>query len=211
MTVRSTVRRTVCAVIIALPLLCAAAEEQAAAPKDPVSPSADFHGREEGGRSWVRAALTKARGERLEGELLLSFATLDLDTPAGNGPARKSVPLAEISFIEFVRWQGQKRGKNEYLFNPVRIRVTMTDRTVIESRINTRALYRLRLKTGDRTRTLFPCFFEYREKDAWKNSGEKDVKYPETNPNGETVVKIELIHVSETSPLDAIIKLLEKK
>jgi hypothetical protein len=209
--VGSTIRRTACAVIVALPLLTMAAEEKALDPKDPVSPSADFHGKDEGGRSWVRAALVKARGERLEGELLVTFASLDLDIIVDNNPKKRSVPLAEISSIEFTRWQGQRRRNNEYAFYPSLIRVTLADKTVVESGAGIRMLYKLRLRTGERSRTHYSYFFDYREKNAWKNSGEKEMTYPEKNPHGETVVKIELIHASEASPLDAIIRLLEKK
>ncbi|HOD13305.1 MAG TPA: hypothetical protein PLA65_16900 [Spirochaetota bacterium] len=210
MTTGRTIRRMVWAVIVALPLLSVAAEEKAPGPKDPVSPSADFRGKVESGGSWVRAALVTAQGGRIEGELLLPFATLELGVPADGTAKKRPVPLAEIASIEFTRWRGQRRQKNEYAFYPSLIRVTLADKTALETGAGIRVLHKLRLRTGERSRTLYSYFFDYREKDAWKNSGEKDMAYPEKNPHGETVIKIELVHSSETSPLDAIIKLLSK-
>ncbi len=210
MTVGSTIRCTVCAILITLPLLLVAAEEKAPGPKDPVSPSADFSGKEGDRQHAVRAALVKARGERLEGELFLAFTSLNLSVAGTGGAKIRTVPLAGIAAIEFVRWQGRKRRDNEYAFYPTRIRVTLADKTVIESGINTTSLYRLRLRTGGRTISLYTFFFEYREKDAWKNSGEKTMAYPETNPHADTVVRIEMLHESGTNPLDAIIKMLSK-
>lgn len=201
--------------LAAIAVFCAiaaiAADEKAPGLKEPASPSVEFRGREESGQSWVRAALVRARGERLEGELLLAFAALDLETVADNKPAKRSVPLAEIASIEFTRWQGYRRRKNEYAFYPALVRVTLADKSVVASRANLRMLYTLRLRTGDRVRTYYSYFFDYREKDAWKNSGEKGMDYPQSNPNADTVVRIELVRASPAGPLDMIFKMLEKK
>ena len=188
-----------------------AAEEKSSGPKDPVSPSVDVGGKEAGGQSWVRAALVRAHGERIEGELLVSFASLDLVMTTDKGSAKKSVPLASISSIEFVRWKAQKRRNNEYAFYHSETRVTLADRTVMTGAMNIRALNRLRVKSGDRVRTLYTYFFDYRDKDSWKNSGRKEMEFPETNPNGDTVVSITFLREPDAGPLDLFIKGLRKK
>jgi hypothetical protein len=203
--------------MLAAAMFCAAAltagEEKAgggSGPKDPMPPSADLRGKEGERQSWVRASLVRARGDRLEGELSVSFPSLNLSVEGTGGAKNRTVTLVEITAIEFTLWQGRMRRKNEYAFYPVRMRVTLADRSVIETGMNTLEFHRLRLRTGERTRTYYTYFFDYREKDAWKNSGMKDMKYPETNPLGDTVVKIIFIHESEAGPLDLFIKGLKK-
>jgi hypothetical protein len=201
--------------VLSVTLVCAvvttSAEEKAGGPKDPVVPYTDPGGKEGDRQSWVRASLVKARGERIEGELQLSFTTLELDVIVDNNPAKKSVPLAEISSIEFVRWQGRKRRNNEYAFYHSEIRVTLVDKTAIQCKKNVRELNRLRLRNGDRTGSLYTYFLDYREKDAWRNSGQKEMNYPETNPHGATVVRINFIREPDAGPLDLFIKGLKKK
>lgn len=196
-------------------LFCAvvttAAEDKADGPKDPVTPYTDPGGKVGDRQSWVRASLVRAKGERLEGELMFSSAALDLETIGNNSAGKKSVPIAEISCIEFIRWQGQKRRKNEYAFYHSEIRVTLADKTAIQCKKNVRELNRLRLRNGDRTVSLFTYFFDYRDKDAWRNSGQKEMNYPETNPHGATVVRINLIREPDMGPLDLFIKGLKKK
>jgi hypothetical protein len=181
-----------------------AADEKAAGPVVPVAPFADFGKATAAGE--VRVSVTRARGEVLEGVLIVSFTSVDLPTGGGT----RSVALADLASIEFVRWQGQKRRNNEYAFYPSQVRVTLMDKSVIETS-GIRALGRLRLMTGGRRRTLYSYFFDYREKDAWKNSGQKEMAYPETNPHADTVVKIAFIQGAGQNPLDTIINILKKK
>ena len=187
------------AVIVALPLLSVAAEEKAPGPKDPVSPSADFRGKVESGGSWVRAALVTAQGGRIEGELLLPFATLELGVPADGTAKKRPVPLAEIASIEFTRWRGQRRQKNEYAFYPSLIRVTLADKTALETGAGIRVLHKLRLRTGERSRTLYSYFF-----DCEKARGKAPAKgrWRIRKNHGETVIKIRAGSLYETSPID---------
>jgi hypothetical protein len=208
---RTITLRSLClAAFMASALLCAA-EEKYPGPKDPAAPAVDQGGKRADLQSWVRVALARARGERIEGELLVSFASLDLPVPGEKHPAKKQVALADISSIEFVRWRGQARNKNEYAFYHSEVRVTLADKTVVLSAMNIRALNRLRVRNGDRVRSLYTYFLDYRDKDAWRNSGQKEMKYPETNPHADTVVSITFLHEPEAGLLDLFFKGLKKQ
>ena len=179
------------------------------APEGPAVPAVDAGGKKgPAGQADFPATVTTAKGESMTGSLLLSFDAIEVDT-AEEGPERKkSIPLASIKTIEFTQWRGTLRRKNEYAFYPARVKITLRDGKAYQCTRVAPALNRVLFKDYRGKRVLYAYFFDYRDGTTWKNSGETEMKYPETNPFAGTVVRIDFTAAEMRNPLEFLFKQL---
>jgi hypothetical protein len=130
------------------------------------------------------------KGEAMAGSLILDFDALEIDV-MDNGVARKeTIPLSGIDLIEFIRWRGTERRKHEFTFYPLQTRIRMADKKVYECGRNIQKLNKILFKNFKGNRFVYAYFYDYRKNDVWKNSGEPDIRYPETNPPAGTLLRI---------------------
>lgn len=187
-------RRALIPALIAVLLSDAAARAEYSPPKNPdepviVTPSGDDRGGKKG-ETELEVTVVTARGERITGILLTGAAAVDVEVAENGAVVKKSVPLAGIASVEILRWQGKSLRKEEYVFRPAHIRLTMADKTVYECLKDIRIFGTLRVRALNRVRAVYSYFYDYRRDKKWKNSGMEDIRYPETNPHGDTAVQI---------------------
>jgi hypothetical protein len=185
---RRSCRRHACAVIlaaVAIRMPAIADPKPPADPRDPVIDASDA-----GKKSLeVPVTIINARGDRREGSLILDFESLSVPAASGDATA-ETIPVKQIRSIEFLRWEGRKIRLNEYAFYPCQVRITLVDGRSRESGRPIPALARLRFRDSGVTRYIHSSFYDYRVKDAWKNSGQRDPHYPELHPHPETIMQI---------------------
>lgn len=177
------------------------------APREPSDPTVDAGGkRSTAAEADVTATVITAKGEPMTGSLLLPFDTIEAETAEKGPEGKKSFPLASIKTLEFTRWRGTLRRKNEYAFYPVLMKITLRDGKAYQCSRVTPALNRLLFKDYRGRRVLYAYFFDYRDGKKWKNSGEADMAYPDTSPAAGTVVRIEFAAAGMKGPLDWLFK-----
>jgi len=160
-------------------------------PKDPDAPVVDIKGKNDKGTTDdVRVTVETVKGEAMTGSLILDFDALEINV-MDNGAARKeSIPVVNIDSIQFIQWHGTERRKNEFAFYPSQTRIIIKDKKVYTCGRNIPKLNKLLFKNFTGSRFLFSNFYDYRKKNMWKNSGEADMRYPETNPPAGTLLRI---------------------
>jgi hypothetical protein len=123
-----------------------------------------------------------------------------------NGVARKeTIPLAGIDVIEFIRWRGTERRKHEFAFYPSLTRIRMGDKKVYECGRNIPKLNKLLFKNFKGNRFMYAYFYDHRKDDRWKNSGEPDMRYPETTPPSGTLLRIIFTKTGEKNILEKLL------
>jgi hypothetical protein len=171
-------------------------------PRDPDPPAVDIKEKNKGKPEDTRVTVETMKGEPMEGSLILDFDLLDIEV----GTARKeSIPLAGIDSIEFIQWRGTERRKNEFAFYPCQTRIIMKDKKVYVSDRNIPKLNRLMFKNVKGNRFMYSYFYDYRKNNAWKNSGETDMRYPETNPPPGTLVRIIFLKTENKNWLERLL------
>jgi hypothetical protein len=159
-------------------------------PRDPDPPAVDIKEKDKGKPEDNRVTVETMKGEPMEGSLILDFDLLDIEVMDGGAARKESIPLAGIDSIEFIQWRGSERRKNEFAFYPIQTRIIMKDKKVYICGRNIPKLNRLMIKSAKGSRIMFSYFYDYRKNNAWKNSGEADMSYPETHPSPGTLVRI---------------------
>jgi hypothetical protein len=179
------------------------------APKEPAEPAVDVRGKKAGaGGADFPVTVFTAKGSALTGSLILKFDAIEIET-AGEGHERtKSISLSSVESIEFMRWRGALRRKNEYAFYPALAKITLRDKKTYECLRITPAFGRLMLKNHAGSRFIYVYFFDYRNGKTWKNSGETGMNFPETNPLAGTVVRIDFTAAEMKNPLEMLFRQL---
>lgn len=156
-------------------------------PADPADPDVHLKGEEP-----HRFAVTvvNARGGRRSGTIDLPADTVGVSAVAGPEVKSMTLRVRDIDRIEITSWQGSRRRNNGYQFVPHRANVLLRDGSVVQCRGAIDFLTRLVLRQGGRRARVYTWFYDYREKNRWRSSGEEDLDYPETHPHEETVVRI---------------------
>jgi hypothetical protein len=81
----------------------------------------------------------------------------------------------------------------------------MKDKKVYVSDGNIPKLNRLMFKNVKGNRFIYSYFYDYRKNNAWKNSGEADMRYPETNPPPGTLVRIIFLKTENKNWLERLL------
>ncbi|MBN2161124.1 MAG: hypothetical protein JW807_17185 [Spirochaetes bacterium] len=202
------------AAALALPcLLAGQGKDKPGAVRPPVEPSAPdvdiVQNKRRPDGDGLPVTVVTARGDTVTGVLVVPFDSLDIEA-AGDGPkGAVTVRVADIDSIEFTRWAGKERRKNEFAFYHSAARITLKDKQVIECGRNIPALDRLVFRDEKRSRSLYSYFYDYLKNGAWKNSGETDIAYPETNPHADTLVRIIFLRKKTVNPLETILRTIQ--
>lgn len=177
-----------------------------ASPKDPSSPSVELRDpRDAGRKSDLPATIATARGDKKTGTLTVKFGSMEVSAEEGGAPRKMSLSIADIDSIEFTRWRGVERRKNEFAFYPAGMKITLLNKKVLLCGGGVPLLNRLAFKNGGESRFLYSYFYDYWKNGAWKNSGQSDRSYPETNAPGDTVVKIIFLKEEMKNPLEKLL------
>ncbi|HOT47151.1 MAG TPA: hypothetical protein PLM53_19670 [Spirochaetota bacterium] len=177
-----------------------------APPKDPSSPSVELRDpRDAGRKSDVPATIVTARGDRKTGTLTMKFGSMEVSAEEGGAHRKISIAIAEIDSIEFTRWRGVERRKNEFAFYPAKMKITLLDKRVLMCNGGVSLLHRLPFRDGGGSRFIYAYFYDYWKNGAWKNSGRSDRSYPETTAPGDTVVKIIFLKEEMKNPLEKLL------
>jgi hypothetical protein len=137
-----------------------------------------------------QVSLINAKGEMKSGSLMLTFDSIDVNISDTGANEIRKISLSSIDSIEFIRWKGTEVRKNAFVFYPSQINILLSDKKTIECFSNIKQLNKLGLRDGKRIHNAYAYFFDYREKNVWRNSGQADMLFPETNPHENTVVRI---------------------
>ena len=160
-------------------------------PDTPFQPRVDINEtRHALGDHTYRVSLINARGDKRSGLLALKTDFIDIDVSDHGSVEKRKVSIASIDSIEFKKWKGTEGRGNEFLFYPAQIKITLADKKIIECRSDIKILNRLTLIDGKNSVSQYTYFYDYRENNAWRNSGRSDLSYPETNPHEDTVLQI---------------------
>jgi hypothetical protein len=175
-------------------------------PAEPSVPGVDIGGAKgQGGEKELAVTVVTVKGESMTGSIIIKSETLEIEIDENGASVKKALPLAAIDTIEFSRWRGMQRRKNEFAFYPSLTKITMTDKKIYECARAIPALNRLLFKNYRGKRFLYAYFYDYRVKDRWKNSGEQDLRYPETNPLAGTLLKITFARAETKNPLEQLL------
>ena len=176
------------------------------APKDPSVPPVELLDRKYTGREKAMAAtIVTARGDKKTGTLDVTFGAIDVELVEEGARRKTSVALADIESIEFTRWRGIERRKNEFAFYPCEIRIVLRDRKQLLCAGRIPVLNRLSFRQGGESRFIYSFFYDYLKGGSWKNSGQAGREYPETNPFGDTLVRIIFIREEMKNPLEKLL------
>ncbi|MBN2080160.1 MAG: hypothetical protein JW838_14420 [Spirochaetes bacterium] len=175
-------------------------------PETPEEPSVRPAGEKEPAGVESPALLVTARGGKMRGVLQVGVSILDVPVHRGDSTSTVRISISDIDSIEFLRWRGREIRKGEFAFRPVRVRITLRDGTVMESAGHIAALARFTLREGGRVRTVFSCFHDYRKNGRWAHSGATGIDHPETNPHGDTLVRIVFEKPAAFNPLEMLFK-----
>jgi hypothetical protein len=160
-------------------------------PEPPLQPRVDINEtRHALGDHTFRVSLINARGDKRSGLLALKTDFIDIDVSDHGSVEKRKVNISSIDSIEFNKWKGAEARENEFLFYPARIKIVFADKKIIECRSDIKILSRLNLIDGKNSVFLYTYFYDYRKNNAWRNTGQADMSYPETNPHEDTVVRI---------------------
>jgi hypothetical protein len=175
-------------------------------PKDPDVPAVDIDEKKDKGNSeGIPVTVVTVKGEAMTGSLIPDFDVLEIDV-MDNGTARKeSIPLVSIDTIEFTHWHGTELRKNEFAFYPSQTRITMKDKKAYVCGRNIAKLNKLLFKDFRGNRFVFSYFYDYRKNNVWKNSGEAEMRYPETNPPVGTLLRIMFMKMEEKNILERLL------
>ncbi len=160
-------------------------------PEPPIQPRADINEtRHALGDHTYRVSLINARGDKRSGLLALKTDFIAIDVSDHGSIEKRKGNISSIDSIEFNKWKGTEIRGNEFLFYPAQIKIVFADKKIIECRSDIKILNRLTLIDGKNSVSLYTYFYDYRENNAWRNTGQPDMSYPETNPHEDTVVRI---------------------
>ena len=175
-------------------------------PKEPSSLSVEVLNPGGSGRETdIPATIVTARGDKKTGALAVKSGSIEVETVEEGGRRKMTVAIADIETIEFTRWRGVERRKNEFAFYPSETRILLRDKKALVCRGSIPLLNRLAFKYGGESRFIFSYFYDYWKHDAWKNSGQTGREYPETNPSGDTLVKIIFLREEMKNPLEKLL------
>jgi hypothetical protein len=176
------------------------------APKDPSAPSVDLRDpKNAGSGTSIPATIVTARGDKTTGFLAVTFTSIEVESLEDGRRRKMTVAVADIESIEFTRWRGVERRKNEFVFHPSEMKIILRDRKSLLCTGSVPLLSRLPFTHGGENRFVYSYFYDYRRNDAWKNSGQAKREYPETNPFGDTLVKIIFIREEMKNPLEKLL------
>ena len=174
-------------------------------PQDPDVPAVDIKEKDRVKAADIRVTVVTMKGEPMEGSLILDFGLLDIEVMDGGAARKESIPIAGIDSIEFIQWHGTERRKNEFAFYPARTRIIMKDKKEYMCGRNIPKLNKLMFKNVKGSRFIFSYFYDYRKEGVWKNSGEADMRYPETNPPAGTLLRITFTKTGEMNLLERLL------
>jgi hypothetical protein len=194
------------ALLLFLSLPLHAESDSPAPPKVPEEPSVRPVKEEEKTGGEAPVLLVTARGKKTRGRLRIKAPDLDIPVLHGDAVKPLKVAIASIDSIEFLRWEGRERRKNEFEYRPVMVRFTLRDGKVVLSAGHIPSLDRLSFRDGGRERTVFSCFRDYRKNGRWVHSGAAAIDHPEKNPHGDTLVRIEFETPPAFNPLEMLFK-----
>ncbi len=176
-------------------------------PRDPAAPSVDLRDRKDAERvSDVPVTIVTARGDSTTGFIDLQSGFIEVQAAEEGTYSKKNVAFGDIQSIEFTRWRGAERRKNEFVFRHWEMRIVLIDKKALQCRGNIPALNRIAFRDSRGGRAVFSFYYDYWKDGAWKNSGRTDRIYPETNPLGDTLVKIIFIKEEMKNPLEKLLK-----
>jgi len=210
MYVRSDVLLLFMAVLIFFPSFLAGETETPSRklriPKDPDVPAVDIKEKKDQGKAVdIPVTVETAKGDAMAGSIILNFDVLEIDIMDNGIEQKKAIPLEGIDSIDFVRWRGTERRKNEFVFYPSQTRITMVDKKIYECGRNIPLLNRLLFKNFKGNHFMYAYFYDYRKNNVWKNSGEPDMRYPEINPPAGTLLRIIFTKTGEKNILEKLL------
>jgi len=159
-------------------------------PDNPVAPKVDVNEQKDKEKQNYQVSLINARGEKKSGSLVLTFDSIDVNVSDTGANEIRKISLSSIDSIEFIRWKGTEVRKNVFMFHPSQINILLSDKKTLECRSNIKQFNKISFRDGKRIHIAYAYFFDYRENNVWRNSGQADMLYPETNPHENTVVRI---------------------
>ncbi len=175
-------------------------------PEDPSAPSVEVRDRRDSGRATdLPATVVNARGDKRTGSLVVKFGSLEVETMEGGARRKTAVAIADIESIEFTRWRGTERRKHEFTFYPSDMKIILRDKKMLLCTGGAALLNRLAFRSGGESRFIYSYFYDYWKNNAWRNSGQSDRNYPETNPFGDTLVKILFLREEMKNPLEKLL------
>lgn len=175
-------------------------------PKEPSSLTVEVLDPKGSGRvTDLPATIVTARGDKKTGSLTVKFGSIEIETAEEGARRKMAVAVADIETIEFTRWRGVERRKNEFAFYPSETKIILRDKKTLVCAGSIPLLNRLAFTYGGESRFIYSFFYDYRKHDAWKNSGQTGREYPETNPFGDTLVKIIFIREELKNPLEKLL------
>lgn len=125
--------------------------------------------------------------------LRLAATEFDLIAEAAGETKKIRVTLTNLSRLDFLSWKGFPQKDGGTIFYPLRTRITLKDGSSFECSYYLREFGKIPARTATGDLTLYSYFYEYREKGRWKNSGKKELTYPETHPAPKCVKSLILL------------------
>jgi len=97
--------------------------------------------------------------------------------------------IDEIKSIEFIEWHENIHKKNSFVFYPSKILLLLNNgQQYTLERLP--EFNKIEFSEDGRKIILYTYFYDYWEKDKWRNSGFKDKSYPSKHPHPGTLSKI---------------------
>ncbi len=175
-------------------------------PKEPLSLPVEVRDPKDAGRKTdLPATIVTARGDKKTGTLVVKFGTIEIETMEEGARRKMAVAIADIETIEFIRWRGVERRKNEFVFYPSETKIILRDKKALAGTGRIALLNRLAFKYGGESLFIYSYFYDYWKNGTWKNSGQTAREHPETNPIGDTLVKIIFIRDEMKNPLEKLL------
>ncbi len=176
-------------------------------PKDPAAPTVEVRDRKDDGKERVvPVTIVTARGDSRTGSMALQFGSIEVHAAEEGTFRKRTVPFGEIESIEFTRWRGTERRKNEFTFRHWEVNIVLRDKKALRCRGTIPVLDRIHFRDSRGRRAVYSFFYDYWKDGVWKNSGKSDRSYPETNPLGDTLVKIIFIKEEMKNFLEKLLR-----
>ncbi len=106
------------------------------------------------------------------------------------GNSKDTISFTNLLKVDFLRWKGYSQKDGSTIFYPIKTRITLKDDSYFDCAYYIEELGKIPSKTWKGESTLYSYFYEYRVKGIWKNSGRKELSYPETHPPAQCLKSI---------------------
>ena len=175
-------------------------------PVEPQSPGVEFNSFSDKDKKATagRCSIRFAGGQVLTGTADFAASYIEYKTDEKKSNIRK-LDVTELKRIEFLQWKPVPKGADTFLFSPSMILIHKTD-GMNESSQGISNINSVVLKSRGRIIRCHFCFYEYRRKGRWINSGKRDFAYPETKPLKDTVISIDFIRTNQADLIRTLLR-----